>query len=115
MFSTIRTNTLEQPNRFCAKRISQTQCAIHWKTGSYLRLTIETVSRSLSALQLAGFIGINQRAIELHDINGLRAIQKTAAPEKLGAKPARAKNQSVTRTKAQRRDHSIWANLAVVA
>jgi CRP/FNR family transcriptional regulator, anaerobic regulatory protein len=83
--------------------------------GSYLGLTLETVSRSLSALQFAGFIGINQRAVALHDIAGLRAIQKLAAPGKLGAKPAASKTQNVTRTKAAKRDHSIWANLAVAA
>jgi CRP/FNR family transcriptional regulator, anaerobic regulatory protein len=83
--------------------------------GSYLGLTLETVSRSLSALQVAGFIGINQRAVALHDINGLRAIQKIASPGKLGTKPATAKNESVTRTKSAKRNHSIWANLAVAA
>ena len=81
--------------------------------GSYLGLTLETVSRSLSALQSAGFIGISQRAVTLHDIVGLRAIQKIAAPAKLVAKLAAAKNQIAPRTKALKRDHSIWANLAV--
>ena len=81
--------------------------------GSYLGLTLETVSRSLSALQLAGFIGINQRAVTLHDIVGLRAIQKIAASGKSGAKAATVKSQTVPRTKAPKRDHSIWANLAV--
>lgn len=83
--------------------------------GSYLGLTLETVSRSLSALQLAGFIGINQRAVTLHDVDGLRAIQKISAPAKLSAKPAPSKTQIVTLTKAPKRDHSIWANLAVPA
>lgn len=81
--------------------------------GSYLGLTLETVSRSLSALQLAGFIGINQRAVMLHDVDGLRAIQKIVTPGKLSAKPATLKSQNVTRTKTSKRDHSIWANLTV--
>ena len=83
--------------------------------GSYLGLTLVTVSRSLSALQLAGFIGINQRAVMLNDIVGLRAIQKIAAPGKSGAKPATAKSQRVTRTKIAKHDHSIWAHLAAAA
>jgi CRP/FNR family transcriptional regulator, anaerobic regulatory protein len=83
--------------------------------GSYLGLTLETVSRSLSALQLAGFIGINQRAVTLNNIDGLRAIQKLAAPGKLAAKSLISKDQSVTRTKTVKRDHSIWANLTVAA
>ena len=83
--------------------------------GSYLGLTLETVSRSLSALQLAGFIGINQRAVMLNDIVGLRAIQKIAAPGKSGVKPVTAKSQRVTRTKTVKHDHSIWAHLAAAA
>jgi CRP/FNR family transcriptional regulator, anaerobic regulatory protein len=83
--------------------------------GSYLGLTLETVSRSLSALQLAGFISINQRAVVLHDIGGMRAIQKLAASGKLSTKSAYAKNQNVTRTKTAKCNNSIWANLAVAA
>lgn len=76
--------------------------------GSYLGLTLETVSRSLSALQLAGFISINQRAVSLHDIDGLRAIQKLAAPIKVNSPRP---NVSAQR-KTVKRDSSIWSSLA---
>lgn len=44
--------------------------------GSYLGLTIETVSRSFTALSSAGLIGVNQRAITLHDKTTLRTLQR---------------------------------------
>jgi CRP/FNR family transcriptional regulator, anaerobic regulatory protein len=76
--------------------------------GSYLGLTLETVSRSLSALQLAGFISINQRAVSLHDVDGLRSIQKlTTAP-----KVSSTRLNVSTQRKTAKRDNSIWSNLA---
>ncbi len=42
--------------------------------GEYLGLTVETVSRILTSLQKKGFIEVNNREIELKDIDGLRAI-----------------------------------------
>lgn len=44
--------------------------------GSYLGLTLETVSRSLSALCEGGFISVHQRAIKLLNIEALRCMQK---------------------------------------
>lgn len=79
--------------------------------GSYLGLKLETVSRSLSALQLAGFISINQRAVSLHDINGLRALQKLAAPVKMLAPRPDVSTQVSTQRKTAKRDNSIWSNL----
>jgi CRP/FNR family transcriptional regulator len=42
--------------------------------GEYLGLTVETVSRILTSLQKKGFIKVNNREIELKDIDGLRHI-----------------------------------------
>jgi CRP/FNR family transcriptional regulator len=42
--------------------------------GEYLGLTVETVSRILTSLQKKGFIQVNNREIELKDIDGLRNI-----------------------------------------
>ena len=47
--------------------------------GSYLGLTLETVSRSLSALHDAELIEIKQRAVEIKDIVFLRSLQKLFA------------------------------------
>jgi CRP/FNR family transcriptional regulator len=46
--------------------------------GSYLGLTLETVSRAFSALADAGFIRVAQREIELLDLEPLRTLQKLA-------------------------------------
>jgi CRP/FNR family transcriptional regulator len=45
--------------------------------GSYLGMKIETVSRTLSKLQLDGKIDVNQRVVRILDPEGLRAL---AAP-----------------------------------
>jgi CRP/FNR family transcriptional regulator, anaerobic regulatory protein len=46
--------------------------------GSYLGLTLETVSRAFSALAEAGLIHVAQREIELLDVDQLRTLQKLA-------------------------------------
>jgi CRP/FNR family transcriptional regulator, anaerobic regulatory protein len=50
--------------------------------GSYLGLTLETVSRSLSALDAAGIICVNQRDIEILNSNTLRALPSTCGVTK---------------------------------
>jgi CRP/FNR family transcriptional regulator len=42
--------------------------------GSYLGLTLETVSRLFSRFQRAGLIGVRQREIELRNSRRLREI-----------------------------------------
>lgn len=44
--------------------------------GSYLGLTLETVSRTLSAFNEIGLISVDQRAIGLKDINALRTLRR---------------------------------------
>jgi len=44
--------------------------------GSYLGLTLETVSRAFSALADAGLIHVAQREVELCDVDQLRVLQK---------------------------------------
>jgi CRP/FNR family transcriptional regulator len=55
------------PNRFL---LSMTRSDI----GEYLGLTVETVSRILTGLQRKGLIAVNNREIELLDIEALRGI-----------------------------------------
>ena len=45
--------------------------------GNYLGLTLETISRSLSALQAAGLINVNQKSIEIKNLATLRYAQFT--------------------------------------
>jgi len=44
--------------------------------GSYLGLTLETVSRTLSALHVMGIIRVNRRSVEINDAVGLRTLRR---------------------------------------
>jgi CRP/FNR family transcriptional regulator, anaerobic regulatory protein len=44
--------------------------------GSYLGLTLETISRTLSSLNSIGLIVVDRKSIELKDIDALRAFRK---------------------------------------
>lgn len=44
--------------------------------GSYLGLTLETVSRTLSAFNEIGLISVDQRAIVINDVNALRTLRR---------------------------------------
>ncbi len=72
--------------------------------GSYLGLTLETVSRTLSALNEIGLIGVDQKTIELKDIEALRILRRLP--------PSRARlkaNGSATPKAATRKPASQWA------
>ncbi|MBS1186149.1 MAG: fnr [Burkholderiaceae bacterium] len=64
--------------------------------GSYLGLTLETVSRTLSALNDAELIGVDQKTIELKDISALRTLRR------LPTAKARAKVAPVSKPKAKK-------------
>lgn len=49
--------------------------------GSYLGLKLETVSRALSAFDNAGLVRVQQKAIEIRDVEALEALLDTAADE----------------------------------
>jgi CRP/FNR family transcriptional regulator len=44
--------------------------------GNYLGLTIETVSRTLSAFNAIGLISISQRAVVINDVNALKTLRR---------------------------------------
>ncbi len=83
--------------------------------GSYLGLTLETVSRSLSALQLAELISVNQRAVSLKNIDELRTLQKLQPHVKAAnmKRHAAASKQSDAPLNKQR--NSIWSSLSLAA
>lgn len=56
--------------------------------GSYLGLTLETVSRTLSALNEIGLIGVSQKTIELKDVDTLRTLRRLPAGKPRSTKPA---------------------------
>ena len=56
--------------------------------GSYLGLTLETVSRTLSSLNEIGLIGVSQKTIELKDIDALRTLRRLPAGKSRNIKAA---------------------------
>ena len=95
--------------------------------GSYLGLTLETVSRSLSALNDAQLIEINQRAVEIKDISFLRSLQKIPVAlrakcivgkqlaKKQSSERAVADSDSIPQAKRKpNRNKSIWENLDII-
>ena len=70
--------------------------------GSYLGLTLETVSRTLSALNELGLISVDQKTIELRDVDALRTLRRLP-PSKARA----AKESSATKPKATKKA-STW-------
>ncbi len=63
--------------------------------GSYLGLTLETVSRAFSALAEAGLMNVAQRELELHDVEQLRVLQKLHPSS--GARPGTRRGDRPTR------------------
>ncbi len=66
-------------------------CMTRKEIGNYLGLTLETASRTLSALHGAGLIVIDQRDVEIKDLAALRSLhriagQQTGASRKDGVK-----------------------------
>jgi CRP/FNR family transcriptional regulator, anaerobic regulatory protein len=88
--------------------------------GCYLGLTLETVSRALSALHEAQLIAISQRSVVLNDIEGLRVLKKLIAPTKLYSLNSRASSGikaslntvKVQHVTADKKTNSIWSPLA---
>lgn len=67
--------------------------------GSYLGLTLETVSRAFSALADAGLIQVAQREVQMHDADQLRVLQKlhlSAATRGSARRGDRPKRRNVT-------------------
>ncbi|MCM1511947.1 MAG: helix-turn-helix domain-containing protein [Oxalobacter formigenes] len=56
--------------------------------GSYIGLTLETVSRTLSALHDIGWISVDQKTIEIRDIQALRSLRRLP-----GSRRSRDKNR----------------------
>ena len=102
--------------RFQVMGYSATHFNLHMtrqEMGSYLGLTLETVSRSLSALQDARLITINQRAVSLLNIELLRTLKKIQMPAPLCASRHIENVQQQILPRAFKRNNSIWSSLAI--
>lgn len=58
--------------------------------GNYLGLTLETVSRTLSAFNTVGLIAVDQRAITIHDFQALKTLRRLPPSRVRGEKAAAA-------------------------
>lgn len=75
--------------RFASLGYSGTQFNLRMtrqEIGSYLGLTLETVSRTFSAFDAAGLISVDQRTIEIRDLKALRTLRRLS--------PSRSKQPS---------------------
>jgi CRP/FNR family transcriptional regulator, anaerobic regulatory protein len=75
--------------------------------GSYLGLTLETVSRTLSAFNEIGLISVDQRSICIKDIEALRTMRR------LPPSSIRARQSAGKRSKAEKNSASSDEKLAV--
>ena len=63
--------------------------------GSYLGLTLETVSRSLSGLDQIGLITIDQRSVVIHDSDALRQFRKLTPVDAIEIKQQSSRRKTV--------------------
>jgi CRP/FNR family transcriptional regulator, anaerobic regulatory protein len=59
--------------------------------GSYLGLTLETVSRTLSAFNEIGLISVDQRTIGIKDVDALKSLRRLPPSRTRSKLPSRAK------------------------
>jgi CRP/FNR family transcriptional regulator len=80
--------------------------------GSYLGLTLETVSRTLSAFNEIGLISVAQRSIGIKDIDALKTLRRLP--------PSSSRAKQATSKKARQLAHRIgpsssaWEQLATL-
>lgn len=67
--------------------------------GSYLGLTLETVSRTLSAFNEIGLISVDQRSIAIKDLDALKTLRRLP-PSSSRAKQAAAKKAKLQQAKS---------------
>jgi CRP/FNR family transcriptional regulator len=82
--------------------------------GSYLGLTLETVSRTLSAFNEIGLITVDQRSIGIKDADALRTLRRlppsSTRARQLASKKAR--QAAATAVTGQEKPDSDWGKLA---
>ncbi|MCA2997306.1 MAG: Crp/Fnr family transcriptional regulator [Rhodocyclaceae bacterium] len=99
-------------DRFKAMGFSATQFHLRMtrqEIGNYLGLSLETVSRSLSAMHDAGYIEVNRRALVIKALDVLRTMQRLPTATKHADVELREQATPVTA-----KDQSIWSSLATV-
>jgi CRP/FNR family transcriptional regulator len=78
--------------------------------GSYLGLTLETVSRTLSAFNEIGLITVDQRSIGIKDVDALRTLRRLPPSSSRAKQVAAKKAKQIAETPDL--DLSSWSKLA---
>ncbi|WP_019140634.1 Crp/Fnr family transcriptional regulator [Noviherbaspirillum massiliense] len=78
--------------------------------GSYLGLTLETVSRTLSAFNEIGLITVDQRSIGIKDLEALRTLRRLPPSSSRAKQVGKASKQATT--PSSDRPASDWGQLA---
>lgn len=81
--------------------------------GSYLGLTLETVSRTLSAFNEIGLISVDQRSIGIKDVEALKTLRRLP-PSSTRAKQVTARKAKPA-TKESEQPGNEWGGLAATA
>lgn len=81
--------------------------------GSYLGLTLETVSRTLSAFNEIGLIKVDQRSISIKDLEALRTLRRLP-PSSARAKAAGRKSRQTAKPQVSGDNDPDWGNVATV-
>ncbi|OWW23061.1 Crp/Fnr family transcriptional regulator [Noviherbaspirillum denitrificans] len=79
--------------------------------GSYLGLTLETVSRTLSAFNEIGLITVDQRSIGIKDLDALKTLRRLP-PSSTRAKQSGAKKAKAAASKEPDQPDGEWDSLA---
>ncbi len=82
--------------------------------GNYLGLTLETASRTLSALDAAGYINVDQREVEIKDMGALRTLERITqlAKSPTPSEPTPSTGNSRRRSAINAASGSMWFGLA---
>lgn len=78
--------------------------------GSYLGLTLETVSRTLSAFNEIGLITVDQRSIGIKDLEALRTLRRLPPSSSRAKSAARKAKQAAAQSNGE--TDSDWGQLA---
>lgn len=85
-------------DRFSAMGYSGTQFNLRMtrqEIGSYLGLTLETVSRTFSAFHAAGLIAVDQRSVEIRNLAALRTLRRLPPSRTKVAREAQPGNSTL--------------------
>jgi len=80
--------------------------------GSYLGLTLETVSRTLSAFNEIGLISVDQRSIGIKDLDALKTLRRLPPSSSRAKQAAAKKSRQAAGQQQHPESEPDWGRLA---